>query len=753
MKLRWVWVFAVVLAFGFSRPLWAEYTYVQSMSVGEEIHWGLTQWTGNAASLEGAVTGAPDYVYDPDTGTQTGDALGYQQGWGNFVLDFGQEFSGDGVNITFWHFGGFNHDMPAVANNLVYMYVSTDGTTWTPAHTGFEAGNTDGYGSRPRGTAGAVQLDDVLPDGTSLYETTYNLQATFGVDAFRYLMIEKIDGGPKTGKFLDAVGVEANAAAPDYWGGVSAPDWSANVYFTSQTWTFDEVPAWTDTDLDSDGDNDILVVDDGYTAERLINAYGDAVFTGTYYGDSFAWDHIDEGPMDQTWDGVQGMIGGMGSGSLDFYIPNADQSGTCQLWLQYVIFIPNGSDAASVSAQLATDAEFASPIGTMKVHSGKQIHALDDAGATGDWWRVTEQWEVDGVPAGQYLRIITADADLGTANMVDSVGLRTRVIDDTPPAVMGTAPAAAAVDVVQDAAIAITFSKGMHTNHTEVAFSLDPAVSGGFTWSDQDRVMTFTPDADLAAHTRYTVTIDTGAQDRAGHGLDQALSFSFTTRAAAATNQAPDMASPDAQSVAAGSVLRLTLQASDPDNDTLTFSYTADPALTGASFAAASGELVWTPPTDAEGVYMVTFTVSDDGNPVMSDTETLRLTVTAPAANQAPELTAVDDQNVTVESELRLSLQCSDPDGDTLTYGYAADPTLEGASFDTATGELVWTPPSGAEGTYTVTFTVSDDGDPVATDSETISVTVATKSGDGDGSSGGGGGGGCFVGGLVATSR
>jgi hypothetical protein len=201
-------VLAVLLGLG--GPAAADYTYVQGLTVGDEYWWGLTQWTGNASSLEDAVTGAPDFVPD----TLAGDALGWQQGWGNYVLDFGETFTGD-CDITFWHFGGINWS--GVANNLVYMYVSTDGENWTPTHTDFDPENTDGFGSRPRGTAGDVQLKDVTPGGEELFVDTYNLYDTFGVDSFRYLLIEKIDGGRKTGKFIDAVGVSSVPVPGAVW--------------------------------------------------------------------------------------------------------------------------------------------------------------------------------------------------------------------------------------------------------------------------------------------------------------------------------------------------------------------------------------------------------------------------------------------------------------------------------------------------------------------------------------------------------
>ncbi|PID39318.1 MAG: hypothetical protein CR984_07300, partial [Proteobacteria bacterium] len=204
-------------------PALAGYTYVQSMTPGNNYHRALTQWTGLAADLEDAITGAPDFVPGDEShpgqpGGIAGDALGWQQGWGNYVLDFGQTFSGD-YSLTFWHFGGINWN--GDPNNLVYMYVSTDGTNWNPTHVPFDPTDQSGYGGNPRGTEGNAQLADHEAGGETVFSDTYNLNDTFGVNSFRYLMIEKIDGGPKTGKFIDAVGVIPTSEIPP----VPGPTW------------------------------------------------------------------------------------------------------------------------------------------------------------------------------------------------------------------------------------------------------------------------------------------------------------------------------------------------------------------------------------------------------------------------------------------------------------------------------------------------------------------------------------------------
>jgi hypothetical protein len=225
--------------------------------------------------------------------------------------------------------------------------------------------------------------------------------------------------------FLLAALIAEPAGAAEYWGGVNAPDWSGSVGHTTQTWTFDAEPSWTTRDLDGDGDGDVYLVDgNGYAAESQSNPYGSAVFLQTIYGDSPAWAYIDENPMGVGWEGVAGMIGGMGSGALDFYLPTAGLAGTTEVWLQYVAYIPNGLEGDAYSTAFASASGFTGLIGSGN-SSYEKIDDLEEAGNTGDWWRVTESWEIEAAgELGIYLRINTADS--GVANIVDSVQAITR---------------------------------------------------------------------------------------------------------------------------------------------------------------------------------------------------------------------------------------------------------------------------------------------------------------------------------------
>ncbi len=81
--------------------------------------------------------------------------------------------------------------------------------------------------------------------------------------------------------------------------------------------------------------------------------------------------------------------------------------------------------------------------------------------------------------------------------------------------------------------------------------------------------------------------------------------------------------------VSAGTQLCLTLSASDPNGDALSFS--VSPLLEGASLTPlnpSSALFCWTPSSDQGGaVYSLTFEVSDDGTPPLSDSEIVMIEV------------------------------------------------------------------------------------------------------------------------------
>ena len=173
-------------------------------------------------------------------------------------------------------------------------------------------------------------------------------------------------------------------------------------------------------------------------------------------------------------------------------------------------------------------------------------------------------------------------------------------------------------------------------------------------------------------------------------------------------NNAPVLAAIGSKTVQVGSTLSFNLSATDPENDTLTYSASNLP-----SGATLSGQTFnWTPTT--AGTYNVTFTVSDGQ---LSDSETVAITVTAVSTNKPPVFAVIGNKTVKERDALQFYVSATDPEGKAVTYSIKGLPT-----YATFTGnKFYWRPTFTQQGTYTVTFTASDG---VMTSSSTITITV-----------------------------
>jgi len=89
----------------------------------------------------------------------------------------------------------------------------------------------------------------------------------------------------------------------------------------------------------------------------------------------------------------------------------------------------------------------------------------------------------------------------------------------------------------------------------------------------------------------------------------------------------------------------------------------------------------------------------------------------------APVMTSISNATVGVGENLNFTATASDADGDSLTYSASALPT--GATLNNESGFFSWTPTTGQEGTYNITFNVSDG---TLNDSETANISVIKKS-------------------------
>ena len=195
-------------------------------------------------------------------------------------------------------------------------------------------------------------------------------------------------------------------------------------------------------------------------------------------------------------------------------------------------------------------------------------------------------------------------------------------------------------------------------------------------------------------------------------------------------NDAPTAEAGDNQPVDEGDAVTLSGSGTDPEGQTLTYSWrqtTSAPtvSLTGATTKTPS----FTAPNVAENTPLTFELTVSDG--ILSTTDTVTITVTGD--NDAPTANAGTNTTGTQETSVTLSGSGTDPEGQTLTYSWrqtAGSPTVSLTGATTKTPSFI--APKVAENTpLTFELTVSD-GTLSATDTVTITVTPSTVTTDKD---------------------
>lgn len=223
-----------------------------------------------------------------------------------------------------------------------------------------------------------------------------------------------------------------------------------------------------------------------------------------------------------------------------------------------------------------------------------------------------------------------------------------------------------------------------------------------------------------------------------GNVVGQAASFDFQSMSLAvnedAGNADPVIGSAATASVAENQTAAIDVDATDADNDTLTYSIAggADASLFAINSTSGVVTFVAAPdfevPADvgADNVYDVNVSVADGNGG--SATQALQITVTDVADNANPVITSAATASVAENQTAAISVVATDVDGDTLSFSLSGTDAPAFAISATGVVTFVAAPDfeaptdSGADNVYNLTVGV-DDGNG-GTASQQIAITV-----------------------------
>jgi len=219
----------------------------------------------------------------------------------------------------------------------------------------------------------------------------------------------------------------------------------------------------------------------------------------------------------------------------------------------------------------------------------------------------------------------------------------------------------------------------------------------------------------------YSVATDNAGNQEAPHSIPDAETL------VSLTNSPPILAAIADQTINEGDTLNLTVSATDADGPASALLFSLDPgAPAGASMNPTTGQLIW-PTTEAHGpsTNQITVRVTDSGSPRLSDTRTFSVIIRE--VNSPPMLPAQPNRTVYLGQTLSLDLMASDPDIPANHLAYALMSGPNGMTLNPSSGGLAWTPSLAQwPSTNVVTVTVTDDGSPPLSATNSFLVTVSS---------------------------
>jgi hypothetical protein len=307
----------------------------------------------------------------------------------------------------------------------------------------------------------------------------------------------------------------------------------------------------------------------------------------------------------------------------------------------------------------------------------------------------------------------------------------------TAPSVADNTPADNALDVSSHALITAEFSEAMDpasfiTGFTVTGPTPTDIIAGQLAYDTNTDILTFTPNADLAANTTFTVTVTTDATDLSGTPLAADFAWSFTT------GVPPDVSLTVPADNDVGVVTNVTLAA--------TFTEAMDGTTIDDTTFTLTGPLLTDVITGAVNYDVLTRIATFDPQALLAENTTFTATITTGATDLAgnpleddfvwtfttggPPIvlrTNPDDGDInvalnkTVEATFSEAMDATTIDDTTFLLADGVNPVAGTVDYDLLTNIATFTPAANLDPNvvYTATITTgatSADLDPVQAD-------------------------------------
>ncbi|HEY9175432.1 MAG TPA: putative Ig domain-containing protein, partial [Verrucomicrobiae bacterium] len=195
-------------------------------------------------------------------------------------------------------------------------------------------------------------------------------------------------------------------------------------------------------------------------------------------------------------------------------------------------------------------------------------------------------------------------------------------------------------------------------------------------------------------------------------------------------NRPPVFAAQTNVVIVEGATFALTVTATDPDGDALTYQLGAG-APAGLVFNSQSGQMTWiTSEAHGPSTNNIRVIARDSGTPSLTATQAFAVIVLE--SNSPPVLAAITNRTVSEGTTLVITNVASDADlpAQRLTFSLGAGAPA-GASINATNGVFTWRPTEFQGGTnYLISIRVTDDGSPSLSATQSFAVVVLDTQAD-----------------------